>query len=195
MRFRQIIGLGVACVFLLFLTGTYVAYSQQKELFETRGAYYVQAEGKVYFTGGKVYAVIQTFKAWFDKSPSIPTYSQYLGDMFDFGKSKPASVPSNYTFVTLEVQITVSADRMASKKLLDDSQRIPYLWAGGSIGSNGEIGSFSYTLGPYVAYHEFSPYKFTCQADVGASKVLETYYLTIPDLSKQTSAQAKIAGS
>jgi hypothetical protein len=41
-----------------------------------------------------------------------------LGDTLDFGKSKPASVSSNYTFVTLEVQITVSADRMASKKSL-----------------------------------------------------------------------------
>ena len=182
MRLRQIIGLVIVLLFLLFLTGSYVSYSNQMELFEKRGGYFVKAEGKVYLTGGELYAVISTFRAWYDPAPDLPSYREHLGEMFDFGGSKPASISDNYTFTTLNVIISVSADGMSTKKLIDQEIKIPYLWAGGDIGTNGEIGSFSYELGPYVAYHEFSPLKMTCQANVGQEKALDSFYLTIPEL-------------
>lgn len=186
MRIRQILGLAAVFVVLLFITATYVQYSNKLELYQQRGGYYVKAEGRVYLTGGELYAVINEFKGWFDATPDIPTYREHIGQMFDFGSSKPASVADNQTFTILNVVITQTADGMSSRNLLDKSIKIPYLWAGGDIGTNGEIGSFSYNLGPYVAYSEFSPLKITCQVNVGTTKTLDSFYLTIPNLSEVT---------
>lgn len=180
MKLGRMIGLGAVAVVLLFITATYVQYSDQTNLMKSRGVWTVELSGGVYLTGGSLYAAIDNFRAQYDDSPEIPTFGQFLGDKFG-GGAKQQSVPANDTFVKLRVTVTVKGEDGYEKTLLDKTTNVPYVWAGGTF-DNGLIGSFSYSLGPYVAYYEFSPLKITTKILIDNSqKAMQTFYLTIPE--------------
>jgi hypothetical protein len=186
MKLRRMIGLGAVGVVLLFVTATYVQYSDQASLMQSRGVWTVEVEGSVYLTGGSIYGVIDNFRAQYDSSPVIPTFGEYLSDKFGAG-TKQGAVPANDTFVEMRVVVTVKGEGGYEKTLLDKTTNIPYTWAGGDFGANGLIGSFSYDLGPEIAYYEFSPFKITAKILVDNSqKAIETFYLTIPTPAEVT---------
>ena len=83
MKLRKIIGVAILLVFLLYISGTYVAYADKTALMEERGVWTVEFEGKVYFIGGELYAVITMLDAKYDCTPEIPSYSEYLWGMFE----------------------------------------------------------------------------------------------------------------
>jgi hypothetical protein len=181
MKLGRMIGLSIVAVILLFLTATYVQYSDYTRLLKDRGCWTVEVSGGVYLTGGSIYATIDQFRAQYDSSPEIPTFGQFLGDKFGSG-DKQSAVPANETFVEMRVTVTVKGEDGFEKTLLDKTTNVPYVWAGGTYGANGEIGSFDYSLGPYIAYHEFSPYKVTSKISIdGSQKATQTFYLTIPE--------------
>ena len=181
MKLGRMIGLGAVAVVLLFLTATYVQYSDQTSLMKSRGVWTLEVKGGVYLTGGSIYATIDEFRAQYDDSPVVPTFGQFLGDKFGSGK-KQSAVPANDTFVKLRVVVTVKGEDGYEKALLDKETNVPYVWAGGSYGQNGLIGSFDYSLGPYVAYYEFSPLKITTKVLIDNSqKATQSFYLTIPE--------------
>ena len=184
MKLKRIIGLAIVGIVLLFITASYVGYSDYAANLRTHGDWMGEVQGKVYLTGGSVYVTFTTFRAHFEASPDIPGFNEYLGDRFSSPNSKQESIPENQTFTELRVVVTVVGENGFHKTLLDKTTRIPYFWAGGDIGANNEIGSFSYEFGPYIAYHQFSPLKLTGQATCGNSKATETFYLTIPDLTE-----------
>jgi len=189
MKLGRIIGLVLVIGTLLFLTATYVQYSNYAELLKDRGCWAVDVSGGVYLTGGSIYATIDQFRAQYDSSPEIPTFGQFLTDKFGSGEKQQA-VPENDTFVKLRVVVTVKGENGYDAVLLDKTTNVPYTWAGGSIGQNGLIGSFDYSLGPYVAYYEFSPLKITTKVLVDNSqKAIQSFYLSIPEpeLNAQTS--------
>lgn len=182
MRIKKLIGPLVVVVFLLFITGTYVAYMEKVADMQDRGVWTVSVAGSVYLSGGEVYPVIQTMKCIYDKSPEIPTYGEYLDDMFSGGDDSSLEVSDNQTFVEVNILVTSESDGLSKRTLLDKTIKVAYLWAGGSFESDGKIAAFSYDLGPYVAYYEYSPYKITCEVSVDGHEVKETRYLTIPAL-------------
>jgi hypothetical protein len=184
MRLGRIIGVSVVLIALLFLTASYVGYSDYVTNLKTHGDWMGEVQGKVYLTGGSLYVTFTTFRAHFESSPSIPSFDQYLGDKFSSPSSKQQSIPENQTFAELRVVVTVVGANGFHKTLLDKTTRIPYFWAGGDIGANNEIGSFSYSFGPYIAYHQYSPLKLTGQATVGQAKATQAFYLTIPDMTQ-----------
>jgi hypothetical protein len=181
MKPGRMIGLAIVAVILLFLTATYVQYSDYTGLLKDRGCWTVEVSGGVYLTGGSIYATIDQFRAQYDASPEIPTFGQFLGDKFGSGEKQQA-VPENDTFIKLRVVVSVKGESGYEKILLDKTTNVPYTWAGGSIGQNGLIGSYDYSLGPYVAYYEFSPLKITTKVLIDNSqKATQTFYLTIPE--------------
>jgi len=185
MRLGRIIGISVVLIVLLFITSAYVGYSDYVSNLKTHGDWMGEVQGKVYLTGGSLFVTFTTFRAHFESAPSIPSFNDYLGEKFFSSNPKQESVPENQTFAELRVVVTVVGANGFHQTLLDKTTRIPYFWAGGDIGANNEIGSFSYSFGPYIAYHQFSPLKLTGQATCGNSKATETFYLTIPDLNEQ----------
>ena len=186
MKIRQLFVLAVVLGVFLFVTATYVAHSDKVALMEERGVWIVELSGKVFLTGGVVYPVITDFKAKFDAYPVLPTYKDYIDDMFSFGSTNQVAVGDNETFVILEISVKSEGKDLADSILLKDTIRIAYAWAGGSISESGEIASFSYVLGPYVAYHEYSPYKLTAHASIiDGSSVEDTFHLAIPDLTAE----------
>ena len=87
--------------------------------------------------------------------------------------------------------VTVKGDNGYDAVLLDKTTNVPYTWAGGSIGQNGLIGSYDYSLGPYVAYYEFSPLKITTKVLIdGSQKAIQTFYLSIPEPESQIASEA-----
>ena len=190
MKLGRIIGLTIVAVTLLFLTATYVQYSNYAELLKDRGCWTVDVSGGVYLTGGSIYATIDQFRAQYDSSPDIPTFGQFLTDKFGSGETQQA-VPENDTFVKLRVVVTVKGENGYDDVLLDKATNVPYTWAGGSIGQNGLIGAFDYSLGPYVAYYEFSPLKITTKVLIdGSQKAIQTFYLSIPEPESQIASEA-----
>jgi hypothetical protein len=190
MKLGRIIGLVLVIGTLLFLTATYVQYSNYAELLKDRGCWAVDVSGGVYLTGGSIYATIDQFRAQYDSSPEIPTFGQFLTDKFGSGEKQQA-IPENDTFVKLRVVVTVKGDNGYDAVLLDKTTNVPYTWAGGSIGQNGLIGSYDYSLGPYVAYYEFSPLKITTKVLVdGSQKAIQTFYLSIPEPESQIASEA-----
>ena len=183
MKLKRAAGLVIVGVVLLFITATYVQYSDYSGLLRTRGSWSVDVAGAVYLTGGALSASISEFRAQYDSSPDIPTFGQFLTDKFGTGEKQQA-VPANDTFVELRVIVTVKGEGGFEEALLDQTINIPYSWAGGTY-DNGQIGSFDYSLGPYVAYYEFSPLKITSKVSIDDSqKVVQTFYLSIPSLSE-----------
>lgn len=180
------IGLGIVAVVLLFITATYVQYSDQASLMSSRGVWTLEVSGGVYLQGGTITASISNFRAQYDSSPIIPTFGEYLSDKFG-GGSKQGAIPANDTFVEMRVIITVKGEGGYERTLLDKTTNVPYTWAGGIMGANGLIGGFSYDLGPYIAYYEFSPFKITTKVLVDNSqKAIESFYLTIPTPTEVT---------
>jgi len=181
MKLGRIIGLVLVIGTLLFLTATYVQYSNYAELLKDRGCWAVDVSGGVYLTGGSIYATIDQFRAQYDSSPEIPTFGQFLTDKFGSGEKQQA-VPENDTFVKLRVVVTVKGDNGYEDVLLDKTTNVPYTWAGGEIGANGLIGSFDHSLGPYIAYYDFSPLKITTKVLIdGSQKAIQSFYLSIPE--------------
>jgi hypothetical protein len=175
------IGLGIVAIVLLFITATYVQYSDQASLMKSRGVWTVDVSGGVFLAGGTLSASLSNFRAQYNAYPEIPTFGEYLGDKFG-GGAKQSAIPANDTFVKLRVIVTVKGEGDYEKTLLDKETNVPYTWAGGQMGENGLIGSFDYSLGPYVAYYEFSPFKITTKILVdGTQKAIQTYYLSIPE--------------
>ena len=188
MKFRVIVGWLILAVVLLFLVSTYVSFSDYVEGLSTRGAWDVEFNGRVFLSGGSVYAVIDELKVVYDSSPEIPSYGSYLSDRFSLdGDSKPLEVADNQTFVKVRYQLFVDGTGIDERELVDETVKIPYAWAGGDIGMDGQIGSFTFELGPYIAYHEYSPYKITGRVSIdGHESAEEVVYLTIEDLSEVT---------
>lgn len=185
MKLRKLIGVIILLVFLLYITGTYVAYADKTALMEERGVWTVEFEGKVYFIGGELYAVITMLDAKYDSTPEIPDYSDYLWSQFDPEENQYVDVPYNNTLVKAMIEVRVTEGDLEERTLLKEEIDIPYLWAGGDMDSDGLIYSFSYQLGPYVAYYEYSPVKIEASIglDIGTT-ISETSYLTIPDMSE-----------
>ncbi len=184
MKLGRIIGIVVVLIVLLFITSAYVGYSDYVASLKSHGDWMGEIQGKVYLTGGSLYVTITTFRAHFEQAPDIPGFNEYLGEKFSSPSSKQESIPENQTFAELRVVVSVVGENGFHKTLIDKTTRIPYFWAGGDIGTNNEIGSFSYSFGPYIAYHQFSPLKLTGQATVGQAKDTQAFYLTIPDLTE-----------
>ena len=180
MRIKKLLGPVILIVILLFVTATYVAYMDKVELMRENGVWDVSVSGAVYLSGGSVYAVIDSLKAQYDAYPEVPTYSDYLGDIFDSHANTNEAIDDNQTFVEVRILITSEGKDLAKKTLLDKTLKIAYLWAGGDYGSDGKIASYSYDLGPYIAYQEYSPYKIICEVTVDGKSIKETKYLTIP---------------
>jgi hypothetical protein len=186
MKLGRMMGLAVVAVVLLFVTATYVQYSDQASLMKTRGVWTVDVSGGVFLAGGTLSASLSNFRAQYNAYPEIPTFGEYLGDKFG-GGNKQGAIPANDTFVKMRVVVSVKGEGGYEKTLLDKTTNVPYTWAGGQMGENGLIGSFAYSLGPYVAYYEFSPFKITTKILVdGAQKAVETFYLSIPEPEMQT---------
>lgn len=186
MRLRKIIGLIILAIVVIYITGSYVAYADKMALFEERGAWYVTFEGDVYFAGGEVYAVITEMEAYYDATPDLPDYQEYFFSMFDSQTNKVLEVPYNNTFVEAEIMVTATETGLAERTLLKEKISIPYLWAGGDMDSDGLIYSFSYELGPYVAYWEYSPIKVVASVglDIGTT-TSESSYLAIEEIEKE----------
>ena len=180
MRIKKLIGPLILVVFLLFVTATYAAYSDEVALMKENGVWTVSANGSIYLSGGQVYAVIESFKAQYDAYPELPDYGDYLNDLFGSGSDSRDGVADNQTFVEVRVLITSEGDGVSKKTLLEDKFKVAYLWAGGDLASDGKIATFDYILGPYVAYQEYSPYKLICEVSVDDKTIRETKYLTIP---------------
>ena len=180
MNLKRASGLVIVGVVLLFITATYVQYSDYSGLLKARGSWSVDVAGAVYLTGGTLSASISTFRAQYDANPDIPSFGQYLGDKFSGGQ-KQGDIPADNTFVELRVIVTVKGEGGFEDTLLDKTTNIPYTWAGGTYGENGLIGSFGYSLGPYIAYYEFSPLKITAKVVVPNSQTITTFYLSIPE--------------
>jgi len=180
MKLKRAIGLVIVGAVLLFVTATYVQYSDYSGLLRDRGSWSVDVAGAVYLTGGTLTASISTFRAQYDSSPDIPSFGQYLGGKFS-GSEKQGDVPVDSTFVELRVIVTVKGEGGFEDTLLDKTTNIPYTWAGGTYGENGVIGSFDYSLGPYVAYNEFSPLKITAKVVVPNSQQASIVWLSIPE--------------
>ncbi len=185
MKLTRIIGITAVLIVLLFITSAYVGYSDYVAKLKSNGDWMGEINGKVYLTGGSLFVTISTFKAHFEQAPEIPSFNEYLGNRFSSSNPKQQSIPENQTFAELRVVVTVVGENGFHKTLLDKTTRIPYFWAGGDIGTNNEIGSFSYSFGPYIAYPQFSPLKLTGLATVGNSKDTQAFYLTLPDLTEQ----------
>jgi len=184
-RLKRLIGLIVTSIILLILLATYVAYSDYAEALSSRGSWSVEFGGSVFLALGVVFPLIEVFEASFDSSPEIPSYPDYLSDRFSLSGGSPGqSVADNETFTVVHITVTVSGSDGFDSTLLDEDLNIAYLWAGGFLDTAGKIGTFSYSLGPYVAYHEFSPYKVTATVQAEHSKLSTTEYLTIPDLNE-----------
>ena len=144
----------------------------------------VEFEGKVYFIGGELYAVITMLDATYDSTPEIPSYSEYLWGMFDPESNEVNDVPFNNTLVKATIEVRATEGDLEERTLLRETIDIPYLWAGGSMDSDGLIYSFSYLLGPYVAYYEYSPVKVSASInlDLGAS-ISESSVSMIPNIT------------
>lgn len=183
MRLRRIIGLIILAIVIIYVSGSYVAYYDRMAEFEQRGAWYVTFEGNVYFTGGEVYAVITELSTVYDLTPELPSYQEYFFSMFDSSTNRAIEVPYNNTFVEAEIMVRATETGLAERTLLKESISIPYLWAGGDMDSSGLIYSFSYELGPYIAYWEYSPIKVVASIglDIGAM-ISETSYLSVPEI-------------
>jgi hypothetical protein len=182
MRIRKLVGPIVVVVFLLFITSTYVAYSDKVEAMQLNGTWTVELVGGVYLSGGQVYAVISTFDADYDSTPDIPSYTDYLNDMLSVGNSGPApTLGLNQTFVDVRIRVVCEYTGLESEVLLDDTINVAYLWAGGYLTTDGQIASFDYLLGPYVANHEYSPYKLTATVSIEGKIISESTYVTIPE--------------
>ena len=180
------IGLAVVGIICLILLASYVGYSNEIEALESRGAWSVVFSGNVLLLAGKTVPFITEFKATYDSTPEIPGFMDYLTDRFSLSGGSPGqSVADNETFVILKLSVTVSGDDYDTT-LLNEEVKLAYVWAGGIWDSTGKIGEFSYSLGPYVAYHEFSPYKITASVFAGDSKMIMTEYLTIPQPAEVT---------
>ena len=186
MKLKRAIGLVIVGAVLLFVTASYVQYSDYSGSLRDRGAWSVDVAGAVYLTGGTLSVSISTFRVQYDSSPEISSFGQYLGDKFS-GSEKQGDVPVDSTFVELRVIVTVKGEGGFEDTLLDKTTNIPYTWAGGTYGENGVIGSFDYSLGPYVAYSEFSPLKITAKVVVPNSQQVSTVWLSIPEPQLQTS--------
>jgi hypothetical protein len=185
MKLKRAVGLVIVGAVLLFVTASYVQYSDYSGSLRDRGAWSVELAGAVYLTGGTLSVSISTFRVQYDSSPEIPSFGQYLGDKFS-GSEKQGDVPVDSTFVELRVIVTVKGEGGFEDTLLDKTTNIPYTWAGGTYGENGVIGSFDYSLGPYVAYYEFSPLKITAKAVVPNQQTLTALYLSIPKPAEVT---------
>ena len=184
MKAREVIGALIVAGILLAVTATYISYSDQVTAMRDRGVWTADLEGKVYLVSGIVYPVITGFRADFNAYPDTPTYMEYLEDIFNDDTTGQVVMSENDTFVSLRIVVTVNCENLVEQTIMDESVRIAFPWAGGAISESGEIASFSYDLGPYVAYHERSPYELTATATIeGESSVDKTFYLTIPDLS------------
>lgn len=182
MRVRRMVALGIIGFLLLLFIGSYVGYSNLVEALQQRGSWSVDVEGSVYLTGGTIIVAVSEFKAYYDSSPEIPSFPEYLSDRFSFSGSQPGqSVPDNHTFIEVKVKVTVSGESGYSSTLLDDSFDLAYIWAGGAMDESGKIGSFTYNLGPYVAYHEFSPYRIILSVSADQADYQSTEYLSIPE--------------
>ena len=185
MELRKIIGLGVVLVFLLFVTVTYVSYSNRAELMRERGVIQIHLEGNVRLVLGHVYATIDKFTAQYDKTPHIPSFNEYLGSYFAKSNDKPVQVNDNETFVELHITITIEGKDTSKRTLLDKTVKIPYVWAGGNIDDNGVLTTYSYDVSPQIAYYEYSPYKVESKVFIDDDeKAKEVKWVTIeePDL-------------
>ena len=80
-------------------------------------------------------------------------------------------MPFNNTLVKAMIEVRATEGDLEERTLLREEIDIPYLWAGGRMDSDGLIYSFSYTLGPYVAYWEYSPVKIVASIglDIGTT--------------------------
>jgi hypothetical protein len=185
MRIRKLVGPILVVVFLLFITSTYVAYSDKVEAMLLNGTWEVELSGGVYLSGGQVYSVISTFDADYDSTPSIPTYMDYLNGMFSSDTDSMPSLGLNQTFVDVRIRVICDYTGLADRTLLDKTINVAYIWAGGYLTTDGQIASFSYVLGPYVADHEYSPYKLTVTIETEGKIISESTYVTIPDLTSE----------
>jgi len=182
MRIRKLVGPVILVVFLLFITSTFVAYSDEVEDMKANGTWDVELVGAVYLSGGQVYSVISTLDADYDSTPDIPTYSDYLNDMFSGDGSDAApSMLLNQTFVEVRIKVICDYDGLADKTLLDKTMNVAYLWAGGYLTTDGQIASFSFLLGPYVANPDYSPMKITASVETAGKIISESTYVTIPE--------------
>jgi hypothetical protein len=182
MRLRKLIAPVIVIGFLLFITGSYVAHLERMELLSTRGGWTVEVEGSVYLSRGVIYSTIDRFVVQYDSTPELSSYGDYLGDMFSSPPNDSMEVAPNQTLVEVHVLITSEGDGLAKRTLLDKIIDVAYVWAGGDFDSDGRIAVFSYELGPYVAYHEYSPYKIVCEVTADMDVERQTKYLTIPNI-------------
>ena len=170
-------------VFLLFITSTYVAYSDEVEAMKLNGTWSVELAGGVYLSGGQVYSVISTLDADYDSTPELPSYMDYLNGMFSADSSDSApSLGLNQTFVDVRIKVICDYTGLESKTLLDKTINVAYIWAGGYLTTDGQIASFSYVLGPYVANYEYSPMKITASIETEGKIISESTYVSIPEM-------------
>ena len=183
MRIRKLVGPVIIVVFLLFITSTFVGYSNEVEAMKASGVWTVDLDGAVYLSGGQVYSVISTLDGDYDSTPEIPTYTDYLNDLFSTDGSDAApSQLMNQTFVDVRIKVICDYSGMSDQVLLDKTLHVAYLWAGGYLTTDGQIASFSYVLGPYVANPDYSPMKITATVETAGKIISESTYITIPEM-------------
>ena len=184
MKLRNYIELALVLVICLFVTATYVGHMDKVALMQERGVWTVELTGTVYLTGGVVYPVISTFDADYNAYPELPSYMDYLANVFPGESTSDAPTSEDDAFVTVEIVVTAVGDGIAPRVILSDSFEIAFPWTGGAISDSGEIGTYSYTLGPHIAYYEYSPYKLTAVVTVvDEASIKDVCYLTLPDLT------------
>ena len=97
--------------------------------------------------------------------------------------NKITSIPDNNTLVEMNLLVKATETGLKERTILDEKIDIAYLWAGGSMDSDGMIYNFTFSLGPYVAYWEYSPVKVNAELELDTGfTTTKNAYVTIPNL-------------
>lgn len=184
MKWTQLIVPGAMIVAALVVSGTYIGYSNKVEAMQENGIWEVEFEGAVYLTNGIIYPVITKLDGEYNAYPTIPTYKEYLEDMFSSDSGVVTDLNYTNTLTKAHFTVTATGEGLSEQVLLKESWDIAYQWVGGSMDGDSRIAVFSFSLGPYMADVGRSPYAIvaTVALDYG-NTITEKCFVVIPDMT------------
>ncbi len=185
MGLLNIIGLAVVLGSLLFVMGSYVNYSSEVAQMQKYGTWSVETAGSVQVVIGSGVATIYNLTSSYVRDPSVPTYGEYMTNMFSSKPSPFGTQPYNET-VLFKVRVIVTAQD-ANKTywtLFDQTNAVRLFWNGGQIGIDGTVMTWDIHLGPYIDRSIASPVKLESRVLIdGTQKAIFDSYMTLPRMT------------
>ncbi len=181
----NIVGLAVVLGAFLFVTGTYVNYTNLTDSMQKYGAWSVETAGSVQVVIGSGVATIYNLTGSYTSHPTPPTYGQYLTDMLSSKPSPFGTQPYNET-VLFKVRVIVTAQdaNRTFWTLFDQTNAVRLFWNGGQIGIDGTVMTWDIHLGPYIDRSIASPVKLESRVLIdGSQKAIFDSYMTLPHIA------------